>query len=164
MDTGCVDPSPPSPRLLLPCRGLTCGSETSGDPVLVCASSTEGVRMTHELWWGVNMECKKSKGMDISEYSYTAALFFAIHWSHSVSSLEWLPPAAPEMCVQYYGGGKGQSTILFKQYLWSAFHVQGTMQDTRDRPMSKTKRGLDFYSFIYLAQMSWQPTMCWTMF
>ena len=72
-------PFPPSPRLLLPCRGLTCGSETSGDPVLVCVSSAEGVRMTHELWWGVNMECKKSKGIDISEYSYTAVLFFAIH-------------------------------------------------------------------------------------
>lgn len=93
--------SPQRPRLLLPCRGLTWGSETSGDPVLACASSTEGVRMTHELWWGVNMECKKSKGMGISEYSYTVALLFAIHQSHSVSSIEWLSPAAPEMCVQY---------------------------------------------------------------
>ena len=85
--------SPLSPCLLLPCRGLTWGSKTSGDPVLACASTTEGVRMTHELWWGVKMECKKSKGMGISEYSSTVALT-AIHWSHAVSSVV-APPGSP---------------------------------------------------------------------
>lgn len=37
-----------------PCRGLTWGGETSGDPVVACASSVEGVRKTPKLQWGVN--------------------------------------------------------------------------------------------------------------
>lgn len=68
-------------------------------------------------------------------------------------------PGSRDACSNW-GWREGWSTIWFNWYLWSAFYVQGAMQDSRDIPTSKPKRCLAFL-FIQQRRLS---TMCWTTF